>query len=508
MIAQPDPRTSRIGGRVRSLRMPGSPGPTRSTGESLRPQDAALFYAESPGTQLQIGALCWFEAGPLRDGRGRLRIADLRDHVARRLATVPRFRQRVATVAWDLAAPRWVDDEDIDLAHHVRVARLESPGGSEQLRRMIGDALMRPFDTAHPLWDLTVIDADLDFPDERVPAIPVLLRAHHAMADGLALHAAATLLLDPAPTRLGGPAPTWDPAVARGSAALAAAAVVDRNVRRIRAGADLAGDLLTLRTWWSAAIGIGGLVRAVPDIVGAGRRVDGPALRGAVGAQRAFAWTTLPMADVVDAKRHCAATVNDVVLAVVTGALRRADDSFSDSDGHPSTRRPRALIPVGDPGSEASLGNRFSVSRVELPVHEADPVERVRALHRRTHPPDGTSPTTLPQHVFALVDLLPPPLLRAVVPAVLDRQPLVDLAVSDIPGSRVPLHLGGSRLLGLHPFIDVVGNLALMVCALSYVDHLGIGVTVDPEVVGDPRSFAGHLEAAARELTAAVGGST
>ncbi len=204
------------------------------------------------------------------------------------------------------------------------------------------------------------------------------------------------------------------------------------------------------------------------------------------------------MADVVAAKRHCGASVNDVVLGLVAGAL----------GGSAATRRPHALIPVGDPRSEASLGNRFSISRVELPVDEEDAVERVRTVHRQTHPSGGTGPGLLTRHLFSVVDLLPPPLLRAVVPAVLDRQPLVDLAVSDIPGSRVPLHLGGSRLLGLHPFIDVVGNLGLIVCVISYVDHLGVGVTVDPAVAGDPRSFTGHLEAAAAELATAVGAAT
>ncbi len=237
---------------------------SRSTGESLSPQDAALLYAESPGTQLQIGALCWFEAEPLRDGRGRLRITELREHVARRLAALPRFRQRIAPVGGDLAAPRWVDDEDIDVARHTRVVPLDPPAGTEELRHLIGELLTRPFDPAHPLWDLHVVDADLQLPGETVAAVPLLLRAHHVMADGLALHAAATLLLDPTPTGLGGPPPTWEPTPTRGASALTAAALVDRNVRRVRAGSDLARDLLTPRTWRHAARSALGLTRSVP----------------------------------------------------------------------------------------------------------------------------------------------------------------------------------------------------------------------------------------------------
>ena len=220
---------------------------------------------------------------------------------------------------------------------------------------------------------------------------------------------------------------------------------------------------------------------------------------GPIGRRRAFAWASVPMADIVAVKRACGVTVNDVVLAITTGALRRQMDAAGSFD--PAAREPRALIPIGNPESTTTLGNRFSMTTAALPVGVDDPSERVRLIHARMAG-HATSPAgSVMAHLFSIVDFVPPPVIRAVAPRLLARQPLVNLAVSNIPGSRTPLYLWESRMLGLHPFIDVVGNVALIIGVLSYVDDLGIGITVDPDVAGDPGAIVEHMRHAAQELT-------
>ena len=153
------------------------------------------------------------------------------------------------------------------------------------------------------------------------------------------------------------------------------------------------------------------------------------------------------------------------------------------------------------------MGNKFAATTVALPVALDDPLERVRVLHRRVHGPSrahGSVGTRWLPHVFALCEFVPPPLLRAAIPPLLTRQTLADLAVSNIPGSRSPLYLFGSPMLGLHPFIDVVGNVGLIVGVLSYRDRLGVGVTVDPDVAGGPAAITDLLADAADELLDAV----
>ena len=158
--------------------------------EPLSPEDATLLCATPPEAQLQIGALCCFEGGPLRDTDGGLRLDDLRDHVAACIHLIPRFRQRVRHVPFGLARPVWIDDVDFDLSRHIHDAVLPAPGGPAELRRFVADLLGRPLDPDHPLWDLWLIDG-LDDGN-----VAVVLRAHHVVADGLSLLRAATALLD------------------------------------------------------------------------------------------------------------------------------------------------------------------------------------------------------------------------------------------------------------------------------------------------------------------------
>jgi WS/DGAT/MGAT family acyltransferase len=205
------------------------------------------------------------------------------------------------------------------------------------------------------------------------------------------------------------------------------------------------------------------------------------------------------MADVIAVKKARAATVNDVVLAIVAGAVRRALEEGGAYDA--TGLEPRALVPIGVRGRRTTVpGNRFSVMAVGLPVGVDDPLRRVDLVHSQMHPATAHSGDGLLAHLFSIADVIPIPVLRALVPPVLARQPLVNLAVSNIPGSREPLYLLESRMLGLSPFITGVGNIAVLIGVLSYADDLGIGVTVDPDVAGDPEVVARHVRAAAEEL--------
>jgi diacylglycerol O-acyltransferase len=471
--------------------------------ESLTAEDAVLLYAEAPGTQLQIGALCFFEAAPLRDSRGRLRHAELRDHIETRLRSLPRFRQRIATVFGNLAAPMWVDDDQFDIERHSKWVELHPPGGSEALRGFMDRLLGEPMDLAHPLWDIHIVEGvdDMAIDGEYVEVVAVVVRAHHVMADGIALHAAATLLLDRMPRPPRNQSDDWSPEPTPGSLDLVVRACAERVRRQAVFAAGAARALIDPRRLGTTTR----LLARVVGSIGNGPPETAPPLpfTAPIGQRRAFAWDSIPMADIVEVKRSCGATVNDVVLAMTAGALRRHLEAIGSFD--PAARQPRALIPIGSPeSSAAALRNRFSITSVTLPVDEDDPLERVRLIHSRMHERDASRAQSLMPHLFSIADFVPPPILRTVAPPLLARQPVVNLAVSDIPGSRDPLYLWESRMLALHPFINVVGNVALIVGVLSYVDDLGVGITVDPDVVGDPRVLVSHLRAAATELVASV----
>lgn len=454
--------------------------------ESLSPEDATLLCATTPEVQLQIGALCRFDGGPLREGTGRLRVEELRTHLAGRLHRVPRFRQCVRPVPFDLARPVWVDDERFDLDRHVHVAGLPRPGGPAELRAFLADLLGRPLAPDRPLWDLWLVDG-LDGGD-----VAVVLRVHHVVADGLSLLRAAAALLDLEPDPPTEPARRpWRPTPPPGPATLVVGGRLERE--RQRAGLAVAAARALLDPHRAAGALRSALRAAVTSPPAAAR----PDLTGRVGRRRDVVWTSVPLGPLQDLAHHRGATLNDVVLTVVSGALRRCR---SDGPTGPA-RPPHVLVPVGD--AEGGDGNAFSFVVAELPVDETDPGRALDRVHREMRGRKGSGQSQGMRSLFSVVDVVPVPLLRRLAPELLARQPFVDLAVTNLPGWDTPLYLKGARLKELHPFITGVGNIACIVGVLSYCGILGVSVTVDPDVVPDADRLLTAIE---REAGRLVGG--
>lgn len=469
--------------------------PRRSTvaHDFLRPQDATLFCAQDPQAPLQIGAVCLFEAGPLLDEDGRLRLDEIARHLDGRLHHVPRFRQRLQRVLFDQGPPVWVDDEHFDLSHHLHVAALPRPGNEQQLREFVARLVEQPLDEGRPLWELWFVEG---VEGDRVALIT---KVSHVMADGMALLDFALSVLDAEPTE---PAGESTPAVARpGPAAISL--LVDSVRERGRRRLDLA---------WRSLVALGHPVRILGRTASLGRAgasrsttalAPRLAINGAVGAHRDMAWVRLSMADLDEVKHAEAVPLNDVVLAVVTGALRT---HLARSGAPVDELRPRVLVPVSTHGTtpEGEIENRFSWMVADLPVDADDRVEQLRRIHEEMTRRKDSSQTSLASHVFEVSDILPVWLLRTLAPPVLRRQPLVNLAVTDLPGTREPLFLLGAQMLELFPFISVTGNIAVIIGVLSYREQLGVGITVDADVVPDLDALAVAIEDSSAALVDAV----
>lgn len=466
----------------------GSGATEAPSAEPLSPADATLLCATTADVQLQIGGLCRFEGGPLRDAEGRLRIDDLREHVESRLPLVPRFRQRIQRVPFDLSRPVWVDDADFDLDRHFRTASLPEPGGDVAMREFMADLLAQPLDPDHPLWDMWLVDGLGD------GDVAVVLRVHHVLADGLSLLREAMALLDleadapPTP-----PAEPWQAAAAPGPLAMLADGLMTRGRHQMELGITAARRLIDPRT------GLAATRVALNAIASPPKTVPPLGVTGRVGNKRDFLWASRPFEPFRALARSCGATVNDVVLAAVTGALRRqlAASEASALEG----RTPRVLVPVGDTSGDDG-GNLFSFVVADLPVHLENPRHVLEHIHGEMSERKASQQSAGMLSLFSVIDVLPVGLLRQVAPEVLARQPFVNLAVSNIPGSPIPLYLLGARLLELEPIITGVGNIACIVGVLSYCDQLGVSVTVDPDVVDDADAFLDALLDAIDELTA------
>ena len=455
----------------------------------LRPQDTTLWCAETEDAPLQVGALCLFEGPPLRDSHGRVRVADLRQHGRAALVNVPRLRQIMVTPPLGVGRPAWVDDPHFDPDRHLRAATLPAPGDRDALRRFVRDVLETPLESGRPPWEFWIVDG---VAGDRVA---VVLRFSHLAVDGIALLTYALSLLDDHPrTAPRQPAETWHPAPAPGTSELLAAALVDDTRRRLTTlGAVAAAigrpDRLVGRTVR--------LVRAGHGMLTIAQRLP---ITGAVGRGRDFAWVSLPL-DGLRAGAHArGVTLNDVVLALVAEALARAmTPAGTRRDG----RQARVLVPVSTHVSDSGMSNAFSLLVSDLPLGEMTLTARVAAVHAATARARAAGQVDLGSMLWRIESVVPPSLLRVVAPPLLRHQPFVNLAVTNLAGSRVPLYLLGSRMLEVYPFITLTGNIGLIVGVLSHEDRLGVSVTTDPQLGLDVERFVHDVAAAAEAFVGA-----
>jgi WS/DGAT/MGAT family acyltransferase len=348
-----------------------------------------------------------------------------------------------------------------------------------------------PLDPARPLWEIWVVEG---LEGDRVAVIP---KVSHVMADGMALLDLTLSVLDVEPDSVAAPAATADaPAPPPGRLQVLAGATIGRGRRQLATALGAVGGLR--RPWHIVSTGMT-LARSV---VGARPAPPSPVNRP-VGRRRDMTWLRQPMAELRRLAQEEGVSLNDVVLAAVAGAWR-AVPGTSEAPAGPS--HPRALVPVSThgPSAETEVENRFAFLLADLPVSVDDPLERLQRVHAETVRRKQSTGPSIASFLLAVSDLVPPWLIRLLAPAVLGRQPVVNLAVTNLPGTGTPLHLLGSRLCEVYPFVTVIGNIALIIGVVSYGGSLGVGITVDPDVVEDLDGFTAALDRAFAELIAAA----
>jgi WS/DGAT/MGAT family acyltransferase len=458
--------------------------------ELLSPQEATLLCAQTPEAPLQVGALCFFEAGPLLDSDGRVRIDDLRLRVERRLGHVPRFRQVLSMPPLGLGRPAWVDDPRFDVAHHVRGAALPAPGGHRELRAFVQRLLETPLDPSRPLWELWVVEG---LEGGRVAVVP---KISHVVADGMAVLAFALAMLDTqpqpdaAPDRADAP---WEADPPPRQLERLAREVVDE----VRHGVGAATAVLTaLARPGRFAAGAAHTAAAARSIVA---RAPRTAMAAPVGPHRDFAWASLELSDVRARARRQGATVNDVVLALVASAL--SDRAAGEAPARGASKRVRVIVPVSTHAPGDASGNRFSFMVATLPTGPMTAAARLDAVHAELARCKASDQTAIAPLLFEIGGAVPAPALRWAARVILRRQPLVDLAVSNLAGAPVPLYLMGARMLAAHPFITPTGNIGVIVGVMSSDQRLDVGVTVDADTVPDPEQLARAIERSARKAT-------
>src|SRR5882757_108778 len=455
--------------------------------------DTSFLANEKDNAHMAIGAILVFEGEPPTQ-------AEFLAQIRSRLHQLPRLRQRLLTPPLGLGTPFWVDDETFDVRRHVSGATLPAPGTDAELRALASRLLAPPLDRRKPLWELTLVSG---FAAER---FAVVYKTHHAMADGISAVDIGMLLFDVEPTTEP-PAPEqpWQPhrsPSGSGLAIRAATGVVATFRRMLRWLAGAARDPADASR--RSGDGLIGLWEVTWNLLRPAPRV--PINPPGVGPRRDFAWQQFDLAEFKRIKNALGGTVNDVSLAVATGALRAW---FLEQEVATDDLELKALVPVSirTIDEHGELGNKLTAMRGPLPVGLADPAERLATISAAM---DGLKASKQPLGAEAIWGLndwfrdFAPPVLLGPTAAINFSTRLFNLLVTNFPGPQVPFYALGRELTAIHPVGFLARRHGLAIAILSYNGRVSFGLLADPDSVPGVERLAAHLEVAVAELGAAA----
>jgi diacylglycerol O-acyltransferase len=456
--------------------------------DRLSSTDVSFLTNESSSSHMHVGAIMIFE-GPTPS------YEDLLDHIQSRHHLVPRFRQKLAYPPAQTGRPFWVDDPNLNLEYHVRHSALPAPGSEDQLRRMAARVFSQQLDRSKPLWELWLVQG---LTRNR---FALLTKTHHAVVDGVSGVDIATVLFDLNPVPEPPPSDdAWAPQPEPSSVTLLAKGVEDVARAPVRAVRRLEHAVQHPE---SAVKQVRDAVEAVSEV---GWNFANPApkvpLNVEIGSHRRFAWVRSDLDRFKRVKDALGGTVNDVVLAVVAGALR---EWLRGRGIRTEGLELRAQVPVSIRASDerGQLGNRLAVMRAPLPVYIADPVRRLEAVSQAMKGLKQSKQALGAEVISRFNDFAPPTLLAQAARINFSTR-LFNLTVTNVPGPQVPLYVLGRELEDIFPIGFLPPNQALFVAIMSYNGGINFGLLADYDSMDDVDVIASGIETAIAELVDAA----
>jgi WS/DGAT/MGAT family acyltransferase len=456
--------------------------------ERLSSVDFSFLTNESSSNHMHVGGILIFEGPPPA-------YDDLLEHIRSRLHLVPRFRQKLAHPPAQTGRPFWVDDPNFNLAYHVRHSALPAPGSEEQLRLMAARVFSQQLDRTKPLWELWLVQG---LTRKR---FALITKTHHALVDGISGVDIATVLFDTKPVPqpaepdhdwIAHPEPSRAGMAAKGIGGVLGAPV--RLARRVERAIE--HPRATARQVAEAVEGVGEIGWAFAN----------PApklpLNVEVGSHRRFTWVRSDLGQMKRIKNELGGTVNDVVLAVVAGAIR---EWLHGRGIRTEGLEMRAQVPVSirAEGEHGQLGNRLAVMRAPLPVYIEDPVRRLKTVSRAM---EGLkhSKQALGAEVITRFNDFAPPTLLAQAARINFSTRLFNLVVTNVPGPQIPLYVLGRELEDIFPVGFLPPNQALFVAIMSYNGGVNFGLLADYDAMDDVDLIAQGIEQSIAELAEAA----
>lgn len=462
--------------------------------ERLSAMDTSFLVLEKPWSPLHISATLIYDAGPLANADGGIDVGAYRDATEAVLHKISRYRQKLQWIPV-VGHPVWVDDPEFNLDYHVRHTSLPRPGTDEQLKKLSARIMAQPLDHSKPLWEAWVVEG------LEGGRFAVISKIHHCMIDGTAGQDLAQILhsTDPDERRRAAP-PLWEARTAPTGTELLKdevgryLALPGRAARGLR---HAARELDELRGE------VGTRVRSIAQMMSAMREEPSKTpLNDSIGPHRRFDWRDIPLDHVKEVRRALGCTINDVVLATVSGAVRqfllKRGEVLDDLDF-----RIAAPVSIRDP-DDKGMGNRVSQWFVRAPIDEPDPIERVEKIRATTEDLKASKQALDADLIMNIAEWTPTILLTLASRAASGSAPY-NMMVTNVPGPQQPLYLLGARLEALYSQVPIADSTALGVALVSYAGNLCWGFNADFERVPDLAAFADAITASFSEIAAAAG---
>ncbi|GAC1324751.1 MAG: wax ester/triacylglycerol synthase family O-acyltransferase [Mycobacteriales bacterium] len=456
--------------------------------QRMSPQDASFLHIEDDNTHMHIGSVVIFEGPPPA-------YEELCRHITGKLPLVPRYRQKVRLVPLELGRPVWVDDPHFNLGYHLRQTALGRPGGDEQLRTLMGRVMSQQLDRSRPMWEMWIVEG---LEDDHWALISKL---HHSMVDGVSATDLLTVLMDAEPEPEPPVPDDWAPESEPSRVRLVADAVVDRIVSPYE---QVRGLQAALRAPREAAELMSQTARGALSLAGLARPTIGTSLSGPIGPHRRWGWARTSLAEVKLVRTALGGTVNDVILATITGGFRAL---LLGRDEPVEGTVVRSLVPVSvrRPTERSTPNNRVSAMFAELPVGLADPVERLHSISGQMKDLKESKQAVAGEMLTSMAGFAPPMLL-AMGTRLAMRVPQrnVNTVTTNVPGPQRVVYAVGRRMLEVFPFVPLGGNLRIGVAIVSYNGRLNVGVTGDYDTAPDIDVLCRGIEESMAELVKAA----
>jgi diacylglycerol O-acyltransferase len=475
--------------------------------QQLTGLDAAFLAMETPAMYGHVGSVCILDPS---SAATPITLASLTDLIESRLHLIPPFRRRLVDVPLGLDQPYWIEDPDFDIEYHVRELALPAPGDNQQLAEQAARLHARHLDRRRPLWELYLIHGLAD------GRIAIYTKVHHAAIDGVSGNDILSAVLDitpdgrpdeDVPERVTENAPSAISMLLRSAWSLAG-----NPIRGARITYSLARSLPIL----AASPGRPRLPvidrlfgRDANVLLGASAGLRAPAtpFNKPIGPHRRWAFRTVPFEDVRAVKNAAGVTVNDVVMALCAGALRRW---LEDHDALPDVPLVSAVpVSIRTEEQAGTGGNRVSMMMAALPTNLEDPADRLQAAHqamRAAKEQHGAMPADLLTDVaqFAMPALAGQAARLSARLRLLERINPFNVIISNVPGPNVPLYYAGAKLLQYYPLSAIAEGQGLNITVMSYGGGLHFGLIADRDLVPDLDVMAGYLVDELKVLVHAV----